>query len=87
MPDIPVPAMAGMVFLLVWDIAIENSGNVRFYELWPRLGRARDPASMIYLFRLAPPPAQQRLSISNSKIANEIEAENPCRYCFASHRL
>ena len=50
MPDIPVPAIAGMVFLLVWDIAIENSGNVRFYEPWPRLGRAGLYASMIYLF-------------------------------------
>lgn len=46
----PIPALLGIVFLFVWDILTERSGDVRFYARWPLLVRAGLWASMIYLF-------------------------------------
>lgn len=48
-PDPPIAAYLGMLFLLVWDVLIERSGDVRFYERWPIWVRAGLYAGMIYL--------------------------------------
>ena len=48
-PDPPAAAYLGMLFLLVWDVLIERSGDVRFYERWPMWIRAGLYAGMIYL--------------------------------------
>ncbi len=49
MPTPPMAALFGMVFLFVWDLLIERSGNVQFYARWPRIIRSGIYASMIYL--------------------------------------
>jgi D-alanyl-lipoteichoic acid acyltransferase DltB (MBOAT superfamily) len=49
MPEPPVAALVGMAFLLVWDVLVERSGNVRFYETWPVALRAGLYAGMVYL--------------------------------------
>ncbi|SEW44315.1 D-alanyl-lipoteichoic acid acyltransferase DltB, MBOAT superfamily [Cognatiyoonia koreensis] len=50
MPMPPFPALLGMVFLFVWDMFTERTGNVRFYSGWPLVSRAALWACMIYLF-------------------------------------
>lgn len=45
----PLAALLAMGFVLVWDILIERSGDVRFYVRWPMLIRAGLYACMIYL--------------------------------------
>ena len=49
LPDPPIAAYLGIGFILVWDILIERSGNVRFYQTWPLAARAGIYAGMIYL--------------------------------------
>lgn len=49
MPDPPLAALLGMVWLLGWDIMVERSGDVRFYAGWPMAVRAALYAGMIYL--------------------------------------
>ncbi len=50
LPTPPLPALLAMVFLFVWDMFTERSGNVRFYSGWPMIIRAALWAVMIYLF-------------------------------------
>ncbi len=45
----PAAALLGIVFLFVWDLLIERSGNVQFYARWPSVVRAGLYAGMIYL--------------------------------------
>ena len=45
----PLAALLGIGFLFVWDVAVERSGNVRFYAGWPVAMRAGLYAGMIYL--------------------------------------
>ncbi|MFD3191552.1 MBOAT family O-acyltransferase [Sedimentitalea sp. HM32M-2] len=49
LPSIPIAAWLAMAFLLVWDMLIERSGDVRFYQSWPLALRAATYAGMIYL--------------------------------------
>ena len=49
MPAPPMAALLGMVFLFIWDVLTERSGNVQFYAGWPRIIRAGLYAGMIYL--------------------------------------
>jgi D-alanyl-lipoteichoic acid acyltransferase DltB (MBOAT superfamily) len=49
MPLPPFASLLGMGMLLVWDILVERSGDVRFYARWPMLVRAGLYAGMIYL--------------------------------------
>lgn len=49
LPDPPIAAYLGIGFILVWDILIERTGNVRFYQTWPLAVRAGIYAGMIYL--------------------------------------
>ncbi|MBK0329372.1 MBOAT family protein [Rhodobacteraceae bacterium F11138] len=48
-PTIPTAAYLAMAVLLVWDMLIERTGNVRFYQTWPMAVRAGVYAGMIYL--------------------------------------
>lgn len=48
-PSIPIAAWLAMAVLLVWDMLIERSGDVRFYQSWPLAVRAGIYAGMIYL--------------------------------------
>jgi hypothetical protein len=48
-PDPPIAAYLGVAFILVWDILIERTGDVRFYQGWPLALRAAIYAGMIYL--------------------------------------
>ena len=48
-PAPPLAAMLAMGFVLVWDMLIERSGDVRFYATWPLPVRAALYAGMIYL--------------------------------------
>lgn len=48
-PTPPLAALLGIVFLFVWDLLIERSGNVKFYARWPSVVRAGLYAGMIYL--------------------------------------
>jgi alginate O-acetyltransferase complex protein AlgI len=50
MPIPPLGTLLGIVFLFVWDLLIERSGNVQFYARWPSIIRASLYAGMIYLF-------------------------------------
>lgn len=50
MPRPPDAALLAIAFLLVWDLIIERTGDVRFYARWPLLVRAGLYAGMIYLF-------------------------------------
>ena len=50
MPSIPFATCLAMLFLLCWDMAIERTGNVRFYEVFPLPIRAAIYACLIYLF-------------------------------------
>jgi D-alanyl-lipoteichoic acid acyltransferase DltB (MBOAT superfamily) len=49
MPPPPLAAMLAMGFVLVWDMLIERSGDVRFYAAWPLPVRAALYAGMVYL--------------------------------------
>jgi D-alanyl-lipoteichoic acid acyltransferase DltB (MBOAT superfamily) len=49
MPMPPIAAFLGLAVLFVWDVLIERSGNVRFYESWPLVIRGGLYAGMIYL--------------------------------------
>lgn len=49
MPFPPMASFMGLAVLLVWDLCIELSGNVRFYEKWNIAIRAALYAAMIYL--------------------------------------
>lgn len=49
MPNVPVPALAGMLALLAWDLGTEARGNVRFYASWPLPLRAALYEVAIYL--------------------------------------
>ncbi|KIC40598.1 hypothetical protein RA27_12540 [Ruegeria sp. ANG-R] len=48
-PEPPFPALVGLGFLLIWDLCIELSGNVKFYASWHPIIRAGLYAGMIYL--------------------------------------
>ncbi|MEM7768689.1 MAG: MBOAT family O-acyltransferase, partial [Pseudomonadota bacterium] len=50
MPEPPFAALLGLGFLFVWDVLIERSGDVRFYDRWPAPVRAGLYAGMVYLF-------------------------------------
>lgn len=45
----PTPVLAGIGFLVLWDLAIEISGDPRFYARWPLLPRAALYAAGLYL--------------------------------------
>lgn len=45
----PVPAICGMLFLLLWDLNAEWANDQRFYLRWPLAVRAGLWAGMIYL--------------------------------------
>lgn len=49
MPSVPFAALLGIVALFLWDTGVETTGNVRFYDRWPRPVRAMMFAVMIYL--------------------------------------
>lgn len=49
MPTPPFATFLGLAMLFVWDVLIEWSGNVRFYDSWPLVIRAGLYAGMIYL--------------------------------------
>ncbi|MEM7668477.1 MAG: MBOAT family O-acyltransferase, partial [Pseudomonadota bacterium] len=50
LPAPPAAALLAIGLLLVWDILIERSGDVRFYMRWPLAARAGLYAGMVYLF-------------------------------------
>jgi alginate O-acetyltransferase complex protein AlgI len=52
MPPPPIAALLGIGFVLVWDLATELGGGVRFYMRWPMAARAALYAAMIYLLAL-----------------------------------
>ncbi len=45
----PVPALCGILFLLLWDLCAETADDQRFYMRWPLAVRACLWAAMIYL--------------------------------------
>ncbi|MGV6819727.1 MAG: MBOAT family O-acyltransferase [Parvularcula sp.] len=47
--SIPLGAIVGIAFILIWDILTEVTKQVRFYERWPILLRATAYALMIYI--------------------------------------
>ena len=49
MPSVPLAALLGILWLLLWDLLTEVTGNVRFYRHWPVPVRAGLYAGMIYL--------------------------------------
>ena len=49
LPAVPFAALLGIGFIALWDIAIETTGRVRFYQGWPVPVRAAIYAGMIYL--------------------------------------
>lgn len=48
LPEPPPAAFVGIAPILAWDVAVERSGDVRFYERWPLVARAALWATMIY---------------------------------------
>jgi alginate O-acetyltransferase complex protein AlgI len=43
-------SLLGIGLLLIWDLAVERAGNVRFYRSWPLAARVTLYAGMIYFF-------------------------------------
>ncbi|MFZ3583343.1 MBOAT family O-acyltransferase [Loktanella sp. DJP18] len=48
MPDLPFPALVGLLLLLTWDSMTEITGRVRFYADWPAPARGLLWAVLIY---------------------------------------
>lgn len=49
LPAPPIAAILAAGFIFTWDVLIERSGDVRFYDKWPMAARAALYASMVYL--------------------------------------